>query len=266
MTKFREKLIEFTYKYLPYLYKKRFFKKLNHLTKINIEERNVEYEFLYLSEYLKPNNVFFDVGSNVGSYLYYVEKIIGSNHIYGFEPNPYLFKRTKHLFPSVHLEHLALCNTQGTLTFKVPSINNEEISTRGTLKTEYVEDNETSFKLLGVPADTLDNYVNKNHIKKIDFLKIDVEGAEMDVIAGGINAIQKFKPILIVEVEERHHNQESVWKVIQPILKLGYDPYFWDKNSFQLKNFTSMVDTNQKNSDIQNKKQYLNNFIFLPKN
>ena len=48
-------------------------------------------------------------------------------------------------------------------------------------------------------ANTLDNVISIKEIKKIDWLKIDVEGVEEHVLMGGQQAITKFKPNIIVE-------------------------------------------------------------------
>jgi len=47
---------------------------------------------------------------------------------------------------------------------------------------------------------TLDAFCEKNSIKKIDFIKIDVEGHELMVLQGGLNSIQKYRPILKIEL------------------------------------------------------------------
>jgi len=46
---------------------------------------------------------------------------------------------------------------------------------------------------------TLDNYVQSKGINKIDFVKLDVDGYEYKIIQGGVNAIKKFQPIMIIE-------------------------------------------------------------------
>jgi FkbM family methyltransferase len=58
-----------------------------------------------------------------------------------------------------------------------------------------------------VPIDTLDKIIQENNLEKIDLIKVDVEGAEFDVLNGAISTLRKDKPILLIEV---HHG--CVWK------------------------------------------------------
>ncbi|WP_236886075.1 hypothetical protein [Elizabethkingia anophelis] len=54
----------------PSYYKQRFFKKLNNISLQNVLERGVEPELIWIREFLPKDAVFFDVGANVGAYIY----------------------------------------------------------------------------------------------------------------------------------------------------------------------------------------------------
>lgn len=263
MNSFRNTAIKWAYKYWPALYKKRFFKKLNNLNQYNIRKRNVEFEFLLLTKYLQQDSIFLDVGVNMGSYLYFAEKFITDKNIYGFEPQPALYKRIKYLFPNINVYNIALTDTQGILKFKVPMVGNRESTGRGTLKIDYIEEDETSNKMYDVQANTLDWFVAEKQISKISLIKIDVEGAEINVIKGGANTIRKFRPILLIEVEERHH-KDKLWNIIQPIINLNYTPYYLDRETFDLIKLKQDTLIYQEITNIKNKEMYINNFIFLP--
>ena len=58
-----------------------------------------------------------------------------------------------------------------------------------------------NFKSFNVETKKLDDF---NFLNKISFIKIDVEGHETEVIKGSLNIINKHKPILLVEIEEKH--------------------------------------------------------------
>ena len=89
-----------------------------------------------------------------------------------------------------------------------------------------------------------------NFKNKISFIKIDVEGHEIEVINGAKLTIKKNKPILLVEIEEQH-SKKKVDESINYINKLGYKSFYYEKDS--LKN----------TSELKNFKLY-NNYIFLP--
>ena len=86
--------------------------------------------------------------------------------------------------------------------------------------------------------------------KKIGFIKIDVEGHEKNVIVGASKIIKKNKPVLLVEIEEKH-TQNKVVNIIDFINTFGYKSYFFDKKK--------LIEI-KKNTNFGLK----NNFIFLP--
>ncbi len=58
-------------------------------------------------------------------------------------------------------------------------------------------------------AVTLDEYVQKNGISKVDFLKIDVEGAEASVLEGATNVLNRDHPTLLIEMHELDRFKEQ---------------------------------------------------------
>ena len=262
----------------PSYYKSRFFKKLKGLSAQNLLERKVEPEFLWIKEILGKNSVFMDVGANVGAYLYTLENHLKPENIFAFEPNPQLFKRLKRLFPKVNLFSLALSDVSTIAEFKIPVINGEKVHTRGTLQTSIKEKNEEKTILQKVEVKPLDDLVfddvyiekgrnaqtDKFNLKKLDFIKIDVEGNEMQTLRGAKKTIEKFKPILMVEMEQRHH-KENLWSLISEITDWGYSVNFLDRKTLQPKLLTEEFLNQQNPDNVKNYKDYINNIIFLPR-
>lgn len=262
----------------PSYYKSRFFKKLKGLSAQNLLERKVEPEFLWIKEVLGKNSVFIDVGANVGAYLYTLENHLKPENIYAFEPNQQLFKRLKRLFPKVNLFSLALSDVSTIAEFKIPVINGEKVHTRGTLQTSIKEKNEEKTILQKVEVKPLDDLVfdevyieqdrnaqtNKFNLKKLDFIKIDVEGNEMQTLRGAKKTIEKFKPILMVEMEQRHH-KENLWTLISEIADWGYSVNYLDRETLKPKLLTEEFLNQQNPDNVKNYKDYINNIIFLPR-
>ncbi|WP_312751986.1 FkbM family methyltransferase [Epilithonimonas hominis] len=245
----------------PSYYKSRFFKKLKGLTSQNLLERKVEPEFLWIKEILEKDSVFMDVGANVGAYLYTLENHLNLENIFAFEPYPQLFKRLKRLFPKVNLFSVALSDISTIAEFKIPVINGEKIHTRGTLQTSIKEKNEEKTILQKVEVKPLDE-LNLN-LKNLSFIKIDVEGNEMQTLRGAKKTIEKYQPILMVEMEQRHH-KENLWTLISEIADWGYSVNYLDRETLKPKLLTEEFLNQQNPDNVKNYKDYINNIIFLP--
>jgi len=248
----------------PGFYKQRYFKSLHHLNKENFSKRNVEPELVWIKEFLPKNAVILDIGANVGTFLYQLENTLSHSNIYAFEPNKKLNSRLKRLFPAMHVLPLALSDENTTAEFKVPIINGKMVASRGTLNTSYKEKGEEKSYTEQVKVIKLDDWAAIENFKKIDFIKIDVEGNEMKTLHGGKNIIKKFKPTLMVEMEQRHHDQ-PIWNEISEVESWGFDANYLNRKNFEIERLTEEI-LIKNTADEKNKTDYINNIIFIPKN
>lgn len=144
---------------------------------------------------LPAQPVFFDIGAYFGWYSFLLASRRGAT-AYAFEPLPANYallaehQRLNH-FPDVHSFPIALCDQPGEVSFHVPGDDNRgtgRILAEGGLR---------------IPATTLDAFVEEHGIRRIDAMKIDVEGAEVRVLSGGRETIRKFRPSILIEVNPR---------------------------------------------------------------
>ena len=124
-----------------------------------------------------------------------------------------------------------------------------------------LEKRDSECELRSVKVSTVDSY----EFDDVDLIKIDVEGHEKSVIEGALKTIKKTQPILLVEIEQRHIEKE-IEDIFQLILNLNYNGFFLLDNSLTpLEEFS--YEKNQKPFlDNVIVKEYINNFIFVPKN
>lgn len=254
----------FTRRYLPSFYKRNKFGIFNEVQMESlIETRLFEPELLLLKNFINKNNVVFDIGANAGEYTYVFEKLVGASHVYSFEPVPKLFYALKKLFPNIHLYKIALSNKDDIVQFKIPIIDGRKFE-RGKLDIDYIEPGELSSELIEVECKTLDLLVREDGISQIDFIKIDVEGHELKVLNGADGSIRQFRPIILIEIEQRHHNF-SINKIFDHIQSLDYTIQFYDLNSLLLKDiheFNIELAQDYKNIKTSN---YINNFWCFPR-
>lgn len=150
-----------------------------------------EYEFLnsYLKTIKEP--IVFDVGANIGDYSRAIKKINKDAVIYAFEPHPINFNKLKENMKSydgISLVNKGLGKEKGNLY--IYDYKNNDGSPRASIYKEVIEFMYGSSTVKHeIELDTIDNFLEKNRINKIDLLKIDTEGNELDVLRGALKSI-----------------------------------------------------------------------------
>lgn len=168
-----------------------------------------EYDFQIFSMIEKKNLVVYDVGANVGQSVASVLSIRRDVTIFSYEPNPYSFKLLSNRFvneSSVHLYNHGLSIESGTLLLWVPVIAGLIVTPLGTLEKSNLYSPEMVGYLQtiasGLPVEyTSIEIVLKNSFTTLiqpDFLKIDVEGHEIEILSL-VKSKCHTRPILMIE-------------------------------------------------------------------
>lgn len=172
-----------------------------------------------------------DIGANIGCHTFRFAKLVGSTgKVIAFEPTSWAFQKLKRNmelndFTNVVLENIALSNEnkddQEVRFFSSwplhPSSYDKIHSIHGGLDMRDV-----------VRFVTLDDYVKRYGIKKIDFIKLDVDGYEYKVIQGAIETLKLHKPTMIIELVEYTHKEvgDNIFEMVSLLSDLGYNFYF----------------------------------------
>lgn len=147
---------------------------------------------------LKPNHTFIDCGANVGYFSVLAGGLVGSEgRVVSIEANPITYKLLERNLEANHLGtpvHCALTSQTQEVELFMPSEGDVYSSLRqgGLIKGDSVR----SFKIQGR---TLDELVQQLTLSKVDVVKIDIEGAELDVLRSAPNLLTALKPIIIME-------------------------------------------------------------------
>jgi len=176
-----------------------------------------------LQKHLSPGDVAFDVGANIGQMTLIMADAVGEEgSVIAFEPDDYNrdFLETnldQNDFQSVDVRREAVSCEEGTTTLlRHPrNLGAHTIINSGSPETGGAETVE-------IRVTTLDSIDNEP-----DLLKIDTEGAEPNVLAGGVDTIQEARPVLILEVDPNFWT-EPVEEVMQELADIGYE--FFDIN------------------------------------
>ena len=182
-----------------------------------------------LFKLVNDGDTIFDIGANIGWYTNHLAKKLPNSKIYSFEPIPETFKVLKKNTELNKLDNIILNNT--ALSSKIEKLLFYYSPTAtGASSLVNITENENIQKL-ECETNTLDNFFESNHIDRIDFIKCDVEGAELLVFKGGINIIKKFKPIIFTEMLRKwaakfdYHPND----IINFFSEIGYDCYYSEK-------------------------------------
>lgn len=160
-----------------------------------------------LSNLVPPDGVAIDAGANLGLYTYWIARRASAVH--AFEPNAGLSAYLrKARIPRVQVYSAALSSRDGSANLWIPQLDGEASLS------EHVGGTPVE-----VPLIKLDSLC----LPKVGFMKIDVEGHELEVLRGGEQTIRASRPTLFVEIEQRHHPEQSIDRIIDSIRELGYD-------------------------------------------
>lgn len=147
------------------------------------------FERIFYLNYLREGMTVFDVGANVGELTLLFSRFVGGGSVHAFEASSETFKRLKLVCDAagkrnVQLNHLALSDKSGFIQLHV---YDDALSSFNSQARRPLKDYGLDFEPIGIeetPATTVDDYCEKNKIEQIDLLKIDVEGAEFQVLQG----------------------------------------------------------------------------------
>jgi FkbM family methyltransferase len=138
---------------------------------------------------VKKDQIVMDIGAGVGSYTI-PAGLMGPKIVYAFEPDLYKFDR---LIKNVERNHLSNIHPISVAMSSVEAVF-PFCSTIGSInfKRDFEFDTNTV-------ATTIDKFVDRQKVERLDWLKIDVEGAEYEVLRGGIDSIKRFGPHILLE-------------------------------------------------------------------
>ena len=213
-------------------------------------------EFNLIKNIVKPQDQVFDIGANMGYYSIWFSKFISlSGKIHSFEPDISNFKRLKknvllnknnEIF---NLNNKAVSDLNGELTFTTGLDGENHIS------------NDQSISRTHVVSITLDEYCEKNQIKKLNYVKIDVEGFEYSVLKGAESLLSEQK-ISIIQLEINQtiiNSNKSIADIINLLNKYEYKLCRYDVSQNCLieipynksrENYFAVADINSLNKEL----------------
>ena len=198
-----------------------------------------------------------DIGSNIGYYAILESSKIGNNGmVWSVEPSPQNFETlSKNVIlnqrKNIKCYNIAIGSGNGKIDFLISKKSNwSKIKN----ESDHIENGD---KIIQVDIMTLDSFSEKNEIKKVDLLRMDVEGYERNIIEGSMNFLEKFKPILMIEVHKMIIGNNGTNEFLEKLQLMNYEceyfiprvfdvPIIGDLNDIKNKSIKELLAINKK--------------------
>lgn len=188
-------------------------------------------ELLFLHKFLKPDMVLVDAGANMGEYSLFAAKRLTHGKVLAFEPMPKMLTLLNeniglNNFSAIRVFPYGLSDKEGVLPFhELDEQNgNEGLSTfyPGTKKVKDVTE---------APLKSFDAEFESYQVNRIDFIKLDIEGGELSALRGAKKSIEKFRPLVMVEINEATYTAAgyTVHDVYDFFTGISYSPFEIDR-------------------------------------
>lgn len=179
-----------------------------------------------ISACCRQGMVAYDIGAHAGFYTMMFARLSGKEgRVYAFEPNALNLRYLK--------THIDINNVKNATILPIAlgqdtgySFFNES----GNSSTGHVTANQTAVM---VPLDSIDNLIGKKLIEPPNIIKIDVEGAELDVLYGARATIQKYNPLIFVAIDN-HDSKDYIYEFLKD---MGYIIDCLDNSPYEIKAF-----------------------------
>jgi FkbM family methyltransferase len=159
---------------------------------------------------IKEKAIMFDIGANIGIFSLSYAALFKTAQVYSFEPVPFIYETLEKNFSAnpelsshIHPFNFGLSNTSVEMELSIPAKSQHQ---------RYDSENDLNCGLFSIHGEgedkilgkfmTLDSFFKEQKLERIDFMKIDVEGHEFEVLEGAKETIAQFNPIIFMEFNE----------------------------------------------------------------
>lgn len=190
----------------------------------------IEDDLFKLSCFIKRGDVCIDVGANVGMYSTMCSKLCGTDgKVLAFEPIPEVFNHLRNnlnKMPNVQVYQMAVGENPDNVSLAYSFINGKVCDPLTRIATNKGD----------ISMKPLDLVVQNAGLSRVDFLKIDVEGYELNVLKDSTEVIQKYHPIILMEIDDtwlERYNSSSE-QIMSFLGSVGYKHVILQDCSFKI--------------------------------
>ncbi len=203
----------------------------------NCQGQKFEPEVEALSVLIRPGFYCFDVGGAYGRYAFSLSRMVGpQGRIYSFEPGSYSYKvflcvKAFFALKNVVLIKKAVSNKPGSIELCLPPKKSGKLgASLAHIHSGKKEDSSCET----VEMLTLDDFARSKNPPRLDLIKCDTEGSELLVFQGARDMIERFKPIVLTEIDAnnlaRYGHAPS--DILDFFRTRHYTPMVWEAGGF----------------------------------
>jgi FkbM family methyltransferase len=204
----------------------------------NLANKKFEPEVSLLPQFLKPGSICLDVGGAYGRYALPMSRLVGpAGKVYSFEPGTYSFRvfamaKAFHGMKNVSIIKSALSNQAGRMKLVSPLKRNGKMGVSLSYLSNHKIVNSISED---VEVTTVDIFCRQNDINPVDFIKCDVEGAEMLIFQGAKQTLVRDKPYILCEVDRANLTKfnSTPEELLLFFRQQGYNCYQYESGRLQ---------------------------------
>lgn len=205
----------------------------------------IEGEMLGLARVVRAGDVCVDVGANYGLYTHELSRLVGDGgRVHSIEPLPEAYRVLSALvglrsLRNVETHQVALGEHAESSVLSVPWRHGLPVHGRAYLTSgahgRGANAEFRSSRDVQVEVVSLDGLAARGALRRVDFLKADVEGAELAILRGGAALLERWHPTLLLEIEDRHTARygHAASDVLDWLTARGYLAHRWLEGAWQ---------------------------------
>ena len=224
--------------------------------------KSAERELSYLDKIIPDDAVTVDVGANCGLYTRRLARL--SRQVHAFEPSQQMAKLLRRTSArNVRIHEIALSDHDGDAELFIPQ--GEDGLVHGLASLEARVGSSGRSISAHVPIARLDGVIDQD----VAFVKVDVEGHELNVLNGATELVERCQPVFLVEAEDRHRAgaTRSVFEFFREKAYRGF--FLKDNDVIGVEQFDPRrlqdADALRPDGGRKDGRFYVNNFFFFPR-
>jgi FkbM family methyltransferase len=218
-----------------------------------------------------PGDVALDIGASYGYVTAQLARLVGrEGRVHAFEPNPDRLRalhRVRGRRGNVVIHSLALSDREGAALLRIPVFEGVAYEEQASLAFGGGR-RKLDHAAFEVRTARLDDLVGES-VEPPTFIKCDVEGHEDAVFRGAVRTLERHRPTVIVEIEQRHHDA-TIDQIFEQFRSLGYNGHALTSEGlmpiahFDVERDQVRAVGERYRPDVKPPPDYVNDFLFVP--